>query len=117
MNLSSFRSAMPGNKTGSDLASKGACNFWIEASSYRHLAPTGPTAEERTFAPRTRPHLPIFDLRRVRVKIPIVMKKRYLLAGASGVIAGAVAAKLLTRPTDVSWPDSIDLIYHPEYSW
>ena len=45
------------------------------------------------------------------------MKKRYLLAGASGVIAGAVAAKLLTRPRDVSWPDSIDLIYHPEYSW
>jgi pimeloyl-ACP methyl ester carboxylesterase len=45
------------------------------------------------------------------------MKKRYLLAGVSGVIAGAVAAKLLTRPRDVSWPDSIDLIYHPEYSW
>ena len=45
------------------------------------------------------------------------MKKRYLLAGVSGVIAGAVATKLLTRPRDVSWPDSIDLIYHPEYSW
>src|SRR5258708_6109849 len=45
------------------------------------------------------------------------MKKRYLLAGVSGVIAGAVAAKLLTRPRDVSWPDSINLIYHPEYSW
>jgi pimeloyl-ACP methyl ester carboxylesterase len=45
------------------------------------------------------------------------MKKRYLLAGASGVIAGAVAAKLLTRPKDVSWPDSINLIYHPEHSW
>ena len=45
------------------------------------------------------------------------MKKRYLLAGLSGVIAGAVATKLLTRPRDVSWPDSIDLIYHAEYSW
>ncbi len=45
------------------------------------------------------------------------MKKRYWLAGASGVIAGAVAAKLLTRPRDVSWPDSINFIYHPEHSW
>ncbi len=45
------------------------------------------------------------------------MKKRYLLAGASGVVAGAVAAKLLTRPRDVSWSDSINLIYHPEHSW
>src|ERR1044071_4453131 len=45
------------------------------------------------------------------------MKKRYLLAGLSGVVAGAVATKLLTRPTDVSWPDSIDFIYNPEYSW
>ena len=45
------------------------------------------------------------------------MKKRYLLAGVSGVVAGAVAAKLLTRPRDVSWPDSINLIYHAEHSW
>jgi pimeloyl-ACP methyl ester carboxylesterase len=45
------------------------------------------------------------------------MKKRYLLAGALGVVAGAVAAKLLTRPSDVSWPDSINLIYHAEHSW
>ena len=45
------------------------------------------------------------------------MKKRYLVAGLSGVIAGAVATKLLTRPTDVSWPESLDFIYHPEYSW
>jgi pimeloyl-ACP methyl ester carboxylesterase len=45
------------------------------------------------------------------------MKKRYLLAGASGIVAGAVATKLLTRPRDVSWPDSIDLIYHAEHSW
>src|SRR2546427_11876588 len=45
------------------------------------------------------------------------MKKRYLVAGVSGVVAGAVATKLLTRPRDVSWPDSINFIYHPEYSW
>ncbi|HEY3104261.1 MAG TPA: alpha/beta hydrolase [Pyrinomonadaceae bacterium] len=45
------------------------------------------------------------------------MKKRYLLAGLSGVVAGAVATKLLTRPRDVSWPDSLDFIYNPEYSW
>jgi pimeloyl-ACP methyl ester carboxylesterase len=46
-----------------------------------------------------------------------VIKKRYLLAGASGVVAGVVATKLLTRPREVSWPDSIDLIYHAEHSW
>jgi len=45
------------------------------------------------------------------------MKKRYLLAGLSGVVAGAVAAKLLTRPREVSWPKSIKFIYHPEHSW
>jgi len=45
------------------------------------------------------------------------MKKRYLLAGVSGIVAGAVATKLLTRPRDVSWPDSINLIYHAEHSW
>ena len=45
------------------------------------------------------------------------MKKRYLLAGISGVVAGVVATKLLTRPKDVSWPDSLDFIYNPEYSW
>ena len=45
------------------------------------------------------------------------MKKRYLLAGLTGVVAGAVATKLLTRPRDVSWPESLDFIYNPEYSW
>ena len=45
------------------------------------------------------------------------MKKRYLVAGASGIIAGAVAARLLTRPRDVIWPDSLAHIYHAEYSW
>ncbi|HVS20725.1 MAG TPA: alpha/beta hydrolase [Pyrinomonadaceae bacterium] len=45
------------------------------------------------------------------------MKKRYLLAGGLGLVAGAVATKLLTRPRDVRWSDSINLIYHPEHSW
>jgi len=45
------------------------------------------------------------------------MKKRYLLAGLTGVAAGAIATKLLTRPRDVSWPESIKLIPHPEHSW
>ena len=45
------------------------------------------------------------------------MKKRYLLAGLTGVVAGAVATKLLTRPRDVSWRDSLEFIYNPEYSW
>lgn len=45
------------------------------------------------------------------------MKKRYLLAGLSGVAAGAIATRLLMRPKDVSWPDSLDFIYNPEYSW
>lgn len=45
------------------------------------------------------------------------MKKRYLFAGLTGVVAGAVVTKLLTRPRDVSWADSLEFIYHPEYSW
>jgi pimeloyl-ACP methyl ester carboxylesterase len=45
------------------------------------------------------------------------MKKRYVFAGLTGVVAGAIATKLLTRPRDVSWPDSLEFIYHPEYSW
>ena len=45
------------------------------------------------------------------------MKKRYLVAGVAGIVAGAVATRLLTRPRDVSWPDSLDFIYNPEYSW
>src|SRR5215831_10687757 len=45
------------------------------------------------------------------------MKKRYLVAGVTGIVAGAVATKLLTRPRDVSWADSLQFIYHPEYSW
>src|SRR5260370_21357523 len=62
-------------------------------------------------------HILSFNLRVPRANIPLVMKKRYLLAGVSGIVAGAVATKLLTRPRDVSWPESIDLIYNAEYSW
>src|SRR5437868_1463572 len=45
------------------------------------------------------------------------MKKRYLLAGLSGIVAGAVATKLLTRPRDADWRDSLEFIFNPEYSW
>jgi len=45
------------------------------------------------------------------------MKKRYLLAGLSGIVAGAVATKLLSRPRDVNWRDSLEFICNPEYSW
>jgi pimeloyl-ACP methyl ester carboxylesterase len=62
-------------------------------------------------------HILSFNLSLPRANIPLVMKKRYLLAGVSGIVAGAVATKLLTRPRDVSWPDRIDLIYNAEYSW
>src|SRR5439155_20710122 len=60
---------------------------------------------------------PLFCLRGSIAKIPFVMKKRYWVAGATGIVAGAVATKLLTRPRDVSWPQSINLIYHSEHSW
>ena len=45
------------------------------------------------------------------------MKKRYLFAGLSGIVAGPVATKLLTRPRDVNWRDSLEFIFNPEYSW
>ena len=45
------------------------------------------------------------------------MKKRYLFAGLSGLVAGAVATKLLTRPRDADWRDSLEFIFNPEYSW
>ncbi len=45
------------------------------------------------------------------------MKKRHLLAGLTGIVAGAVAVRLLTRPRDAEWPASINFIYYPEHSW
>ena len=44
------------------------------------------------------------------------MKKRYWIAGASGLAGAAVAAKLLTRPVDVDWERSGDLVYHRDHS-
>ena len=44
------------------------------------------------------------------------MKKRYLIAGASGLVGVAVAARLLTRPVDVDWDESADLVYHRDHS-
>ena len=44
------------------------------------------------------------------------MKKRYWIAGASGLAGAAVAARLLTRPVDVDWNESADLVYHRDHS-
>jgi pimeloyl-ACP methyl ester carboxylesterase len=44
------------------------------------------------------------------------MKKRYWLAGASGLVAGAVAAKLMTRPRDVDWEKNRGVVFHSDYS-
>jgi pimeloyl-ACP methyl ester carboxylesterase len=44
------------------------------------------------------------------------MKKRYLIAGASGLVTAAVAAKLLTRPRDVDWKQNRQLIFHADHS-
>ena len=44
------------------------------------------------------------------------MKKRYLLAGVSGLATAAVITKLLTRPRDVDWEKSRELVYHVEHS-
>lgn len=44
------------------------------------------------------------------------MKKRYLLAGFSGLATAAVVTKLLARPRDVDLERSRDRIYHVEHS-
>jgi pimeloyl-ACP methyl ester carboxylesterase len=44
------------------------------------------------------------------------MKKRYWIAGASGLVTAVVAAKLLTRPRDVDWGQNRQLIFHAEHS-
>jgi pimeloyl-ACP methyl ester carboxylesterase len=48
--------------------------------------------------------------------LPGKMKKRYLIAGASGVVTAAVATKLLTRPRDVDWQKNRSAIFNSEYS-
>ena len=44
------------------------------------------------------------------------MKKRYLIAGFSGLATAAVITKLLARPRDVDLEESRDRIYHVEHS-
>lgn len=44
------------------------------------------------------------------------MKKRYWIAGASGLVSAAVATKLLTRPRDVDWRQNRQLIFHADHS-
>ena len=44
------------------------------------------------------------------------MKKRYLIAGVSGLATAAVITKLLARPKDVDLEQSRDRIYHVEHS-
>ena len=44
------------------------------------------------------------------------MKKRYLIAGASGLVTAAVATKLLTRPRNVDWEKNRKAIFHAECS-
>src|SRR5215472_2996761 len=44
------------------------------------------------------------------------MKKRYWIAGASGLATAAVATKLLTRPSDVDWRKTRNLLFHSDHS-
>lgn len=44
------------------------------------------------------------------------MKKRYWIAGASGLAGVAVAAKLLSRPRDVEWLEYAGSFAHSEYA-
>jgi pimeloyl-ACP methyl ester carboxylesterase len=44
------------------------------------------------------------------------MKKRYWIAGASGLATAAVATRLLMRPRDVDWKQNRQLIFHADHS-
>ena len=44
------------------------------------------------------------------------MKKRYWLTSGAAIITAAVAAKLLTRPTDVDWSENRGSVFHSEHS-
>ena len=44
------------------------------------------------------------------------MKKRYLIAGASGLVTAAVATRLLLRPRDVDWDRNRQVIFHADHS-
>jgi pimeloyl-ACP methyl ester carboxylesterase len=45
-----------------------------------------------------------------------MMKKRYLFAGAAGVLGAAVAARLVARPRDVTWDEERARLGHAERS-
>lgn len=45
-----------------------------------------------------------------------MMKKRYLIAGATGVAGAALTVKLLTRPADVEWEHHSHELHHAERS-
>jgi pimeloyl-ACP methyl ester carboxylesterase len=44
------------------------------------------------------------------------MKKRYLIAGASGLAGAALAVKLLSRPLDVEWAEHAGELHHADRS-
>ncbi|MBA2339257.1 MAG: hypothetical protein H0V88_02595, partial [Pyrinomonadaceae bacterium] len=44
------------------------------------------------------------------------MKKRYLIAGAYGLAGATLAAKLSSRPRDVSWEERCAEAHHAEQS-
>jgi pimeloyl-ACP methyl ester carboxylesterase len=44
------------------------------------------------------------------------MKKRYLIAGASGLAGAALAVKLLSRPHDVEWTEDAEKLLHADRS-
>ena len=44
------------------------------------------------------------------------MKRRYWIAGAVGLVTGAVVTRLLTRPGDVDWQQNQKLIFHADHS-
>ncbi|HKR61929.1 MAG TPA: hypothetical protein VJS64_19740, partial [Pyrinomonadaceae bacterium] len=44
------------------------------------------------------------------------LKKRYLLAGFSGLATAAVVTKLLMRPRDVELEENLGRIYHASHS-
>ena len=45
-----------------------------------------------------------------------MMKKRYLIAGAGGLMGAALTVKLLTRPVDVEWEQHARELHHAERS-
>ena len=64
---------------------------------------------------------PRFSPGKVRAFLPkstnrLIMKKRYWIAGAGGLIGAGVAVKLLKRPRDVNWDEHAHELHHAEHS-